>query len=71
MQRGAANTLASQLALARAAAVHGVPHGRSPVVYGESLNAPGKPTLLIYGHKRCPSRSIRVNLWRNGPFEGG
>jgi acetylornithine deacetylase/succinyl-diaminopimelate desuccinylase-like protein len=27
-----------------------LPTGGNPVVYGEWLGAPGKPTVLVYGH---------------------
>jgi acetylornithine deacetylase/succinyl-diaminopimelate desuccinylase-like protein len=39
-----------------------------PVVYGEFLNAPGKPTLLIYGHYDVQPVDP-LNLWKSGPFE--
>jgi acetylornithine deacetylase/succinyl-diaminopimelate desuccinylase-like protein len=31
-------------------AVEVMPTGGHPVVYGQWLHAPGKPTVLIYGH---------------------
>jgi acetylornithine deacetylase/succinyl-diaminopimelate desuccinylase-like protein len=40
-----------------------------PVVYGERLDAPGKPTLLVYGHYDVqPADKIRDG-WRTEPFE--
>lgn len=41
---------------------------RHPVVYGEWLSAPGKPTLLIYGHYDVqPSEPLEK--WDSPPFE--
>jgi acetylornithine deacetylase/succinyl-diaminopimelate desuccinylase-like protein len=39
-----------------------------PIVYGEWLNAPGKPTVLIYGHYDVQPVDP-INLWENPPFE--
>jgi acetylornithine deacetylase/succinyl-diaminopimelate desuccinylase-like protein len=40
----------------------------NPVVYGEWLNAPGKPTILFYGHYDVQPVDP-VNLWTTPPFE--
>src|SRR5262245_55402185 len=40
----------------------------NPVVYGEWLNAPGRPTILYYGHY-CVQPVDPVNLWTSPPFE--
>ena len=39
-----------------------------PVVYGEWLNAPGKPTVLIYGHYDVQPVDP-LELWNTPPFE--
>ncbi len=44
------------------------PTAGHPVVYGEWLGAPGKPTVLYYGHYDVQPVDP-VNLWTNGPFD--
>ncbi len=39
-----------------------------PIVYGEWLGAPGKPTVLIYGHYDVQPVDP-IDLWNNPPFE--
>ena len=45
-----------------------MPTGGHPVVYGEWVRAPGKPTLLIYGHFDTQPVDP-LNLWEHPPFE--
>ncbi len=45
-----------------------LPTGGHPVVYGDWLHAPGKPTALIYGHFDVQPVDP-VELWTNPPFE--
>lgn len=45
-----------------------LPTGGHPVVYGEWLHAPGKPTILIYGHFDVQPVDP-VDLWTYPPFE--
>ena len=42
--------------------------GRNPLVYGEWLNAPGKPTLLLYGHYDVQPPDP-LDEWVSPPFE--
>ena len=42
--------------------------GGHPVVYGDWLHAPGKPTILIYGHFDTQPVDP-LNLWESPPFE--
>ena len=45
-----------------------MPTGGQPVVYGDWLHAPGKPTVLIYGHFDVQPVDP-LELWDNPPFE--
>ena len=44
------------------------PKGGNPLVYGEWLGAPGKPTVLLYGHYDVqPAEPL--DEWKSPPFE--
>src|SRR2546426_5582220 len=42
--------------------------GRNPLVYAEWLKAPGKPTLLLYGHYDVQPPDP-LDEWKTPPFE--
>src|SRR4029077_14005418 len=64
----AARWVAEKLRAAGLDRVEMVPTKVHPLVYGESLQAPGKPTVLIYGHYDVqPAEPLE--LWTTPPFE--
>ncbi len=66
--RRAAEWLEARMKTAGIESVRIMPTAGHPVVYGEWLHAPGKPTLLIYGHFDTQPVDP-LNLWRHPPFE--
>ncbi|HWG90670.1 MAG TPA: dipeptidase [Candidatus Thermoplasmatota archaeon] len=67
MTRGA-NWVAEALRRAGMARVEVMPTGGHPLVYAEWLNAPGKPTVLVYGHYDVQPPEP-LELWTSPPFE--
>jgi len=64
----AAEWVASRMESAGIEGVRILPTGGHPVVYGEWLHAPGKPTILIYGHFDVQPVDP-VGLWTYPPFD--
>ena len=64
----AAEYAADQLRRIGIEQVQVIPTQGHPLVYAEWLNAPGKPTLLIYGHYDVQPVDP-LNLWESPPFE--
>ena len=64
----AAEFCAEKLRLAGLENVEIIPTGRHPLVYADWLHAPGKPTLLCYGHFDVQPPDP-LELWHSPPFE--
>jgi acetylornithine deacetylase/succinyl-diaminopimelate desuccinylase-like protein len=64
----AAEWVAQRMTSAGIEGVRIMPTGGHPVVYGEWLHAPGKPTIMIYGHFDVQPVDP-VELWDSPPFE--
>ncbi len=63
----AAAWVARQLTNAGPLAVRVIPTPRNPVVYAEWLGAPGKPTVLVYGHYDVQPPDP-LEKWTSDPF---
>ena len=63
----AANWVAAQLTAAGPFALRIIPTPRNPVVYAEWLGAPGRPTVLVYGHYDVQP-SDPLGKWNSPPF---
>src|SRR5580693_1861088 len=64
----AAQWMAEKLRAAGLEKVEIAPTKMHPLVYGESLHAPGKPTILFYGHYDVqPAEPL--DLWTTPAFE--
>src|SRR5581483_11960321 len=64
----AAEWVANRLRAAGIEHVEVMPTGGHPVVYGDWLHAPGKPTVLIYGHFDVQPVDP-TSLWNSDPFD--
>src|SRR5215831_11935468 len=63
-----ARWVAERLRAAGFESVEIVPTNLHPLVYAESLNAPGKPTVLFYGHYDVQPPEP-LELWTSPAFE--
>ncbi|HXZ05170.1 MAG TPA: dipeptidase [Ktedonobacteraceae bacterium] len=66
--RAAAEYAADQLQRMNFERVHLIETQGHPLVYGEWLKAPGKPTVLVYGHYDVQPVDP-IELWDSPPFE--
>ncbi len=66
--RQAAEFVAEHLKHAGLETVEVIPTAGHPLVYGEWLGAPGKPTILLYGHYDVQPVDP-LDLWETPPFE--
>jgi acetylornithine deacetylase/succinyl-diaminopimelate desuccinylase-like protein len=64
----AAEFVAESLRAAGIENIEIIPTGKHPLVYGEWLHAPGKPTVLFYGHYDVQPADP-LELWKSPPFE--
>ena len=64
----AADWLANRLRVLGFDSVEIVPTDRHPVVYGEWLKAPGKPTVVVYGHYDVQPVDP-LDEWTSEPFQ--
>jgi acetylornithine deacetylase/succinyl-diaminopimelate desuccinylase-like protein len=64
----AAQFVADHLTAAGMENVRVIPTGRHPLVYADWLHAPGKPTVLCYGHYDVQPADP-LDLWHSPPFE--
>src|ERR1700761_8714989 len=64
----AAQFVADQLKAAGMENVEVIPSSKHPLVYADWLHAPGKPTVLCYGHYDVQPPDP-VELWKTPPFE--
>jgi acetylornithine deacetylase/succinyl-diaminopimelate desuccinylase-like protein len=65
--QAAAQWVAARLTAAGPLSVRPIASPRNPVVYGEWLGAPGKPTILVYGHYDVQPPDP-LEKWHSPPF---
>jgi acetylornithine deacetylase/succinyl-diaminopimelate desuccinylase-like protein len=65
--QAAAQWVAARLTAAGPLSVRTIVTARNPVVYGEWLGAPGKPTILVYGHYDVQPPDP-LEKWHSPPF---
>src|SRR6202043_1319775 len=63
----AARWVAAEVAAAGPFTVRTLPTAGNPVVYAEWLNAPGRPTVLVYGHYDVQPPDP-LEQWHTDPF---
>jgi len=66
--RRAADFAAASMKKAGLENIEIIPTAKHPLVYGDWLNAPGKPTVLCYGHYDVQPPDP-LDQWRTPPFE--
>lgn len=66
--RRTADQVAALLEAAGAKSVAVIPTEGHPIVYGERMVDPNKPTVLVYGHYDVQPPDP-LDLWNSGPFE--
>lgn len=66
--RRAAEWLANHMTAIGLRGVQVIPTAGHPIVYGEWLDAPGAPTVLVYGHYDVQPVDP-LDLWHTPPFE--
>src|SRR3954462_5330899 len=64
----AAEFVAESLGRAGLEGVEVIPTAKHPLVYGEWMKAPGKPTVLCYGHYDVQPPDP-LDLWKSPPFQ--
>jgi acetylornithine deacetylase/succinyl-diaminopimelate desuccinylase-like protein len=64
----AAQLVADRLKRAGIENVQVIPTAKHPLVYGDWLHAPGKPTVLCYGHYDVQPPDP-LELWNSPPFD--
>ena len=64
----AAEFVAESLRKAGMEHVEVIPTGKHPLVYADWMHAPGKPTVLCYGHYDVQPADP-LELWESPPFE--